>query len=184
MNLPLLSRSSIIVSAFPLLVVSHSVAFYLLPFLTPVATALGVALVGLVATGVAVARVAAHRKRDAMLLIALVAATWVAWAFCPTRELGVTARFLLEKHKYEEAIAQTRGGAQPACLGTHACASDGHTPPYVVFPFPGLLNSWVGIVHVPGPDQFPLFERMASFAAASVCDPKPLAPQYYVCNFY
>jgi hypothetical protein len=184
MNFPRPSRSSIIVSAFPLLVVLHSATFYLLPFLAPLATALGVALVGLAATGAAASRLAARRNRTAMLLIALVVATWVVWVFCPTRELGVAARFVLEKHKYEEAIAQTRGGAQPACLGTHTCASDGHTPPYLVFPFPGFLNSWVGIVHVPEQDQFPLSERMASFAAASACDPKPLAPQYYVCNFY
>ena len=93
-------------------------------------------------------------------------------------------RFWLERHEYDQAVAETIGGRQPRCLGTHECMSDGNTPPYLVFPFPGFLSAWVGIVHVPEPRQAPNIERLKSVAAAAGCDPKPIAPQYYVCSFY
>lgn len=184
MVLPPLFRSPTAVGVFPVLLLLHSAAFYLLPFFVTLAMAVVVALVGFIATGTAVSRVVAHRNRNALLLIALVASTWVAWVAFPTRDLGIAARFHLEKHKYEEAIAQTPGGAQPACLASRTCASDGYTPPYLLFPFPGFLNYFVGIVHVPEQDQLPLPERMAAFAAGAACDAKPLESQYYVCYFY
>jgi hypothetical protein len=177
-------RSATAVGAFPVLLLLHSAAFYLLPFPLTLAMALVVALVGFVATSAVVSRIVVQRNRFALILTALVASTWVAWLVFPTRDLGITARFHLEKHKYEEAIAQTPGGAQPACVASRTCMSDGYTPPYLVFPYEGFLNAFVGIVHVPEQDQLPRPERMAVFAAGSACDSRPLASQYYVCHFY
>jgi len=177
-------RSFVVAAVFPLLLVLHSAAFYLLPFLAPVATASVVALVGAGAAVLAAWRLATFRNRRSLIVVVLVSATWLAWVLCPTRELGVLVRFAVERHNYEAAVAQAHGGAQPACVATHACGSDGHTPPYLVFPFPGFLNAWLGLVHVPEQNQAPLPERLKAFAWASDCDPKPIAPHYYVCSFY
>ena len=184
MQLLRVDRTIVFATAFPLLLAMHSAAFYLLPFLVPLATALVVALVGIAAVALAAWHLAKVRNRRSLVAVALVAVTWLVWVLCPTRELGVLARFSVEQHEYAEAVAQTRGGGQPSCVTTHACQSDGHTPPYLVFPFPGFLNVWLGVVHVPEPNQAPLPERLKAFASASGCDPKPISPHYYVCSFY
>jgi hypothetical protein len=178
------NRSSVVVAAFPLSLLFHSAAFYLLPFLVPLATGLVVGLLGAVAAVLALWRLAKSRNSSAVVVCAVVLTTWLTWLLCPTKELGVLTRFAFERHNYEKAVAQTAGGASPACAAVRECESDGHTPPYLVFPFPGFLSAWIGIVHVPEENQAPLSERLKAFGSEPGCDPKPIAPHYYVCGFY
>ena len=184
MQLVPVNRSSVVAAAFPLLLLFHSAAFYLLPFLVPMATALVVGLVGVIAALLALARLAKFRNRSALVVVAVVSGTWLVWLLCPIKELGVLARFTVERRNYEAAVAQTKGGASPSCIAVQECESDGRTPPYLVFPFPGFLSGWIGIVHVPEESQAPLPERLKAFGSEPSCDPKPIAPHYYVCGFY
>lgn len=184
MQAPSFNRGFVVIAAFPISLLIHSAAFYLLPFLVPLVTALVVGLLGAAATVVALWRLEKSRNGSAVVVFAIVFTTWLTWLFCPTSELGVITRFAFERHKYESAVAQTAGGAPPACAVSHECEFDGNTPPYLVFPFPGLLSAWIGIVHVPEENQAPLLERLKAFGSEPDCDPKPIAPHYYVCGFY
>ena len=93
MQLVPVNRSSVVAAAFPLLLLFHSAAFYLLPFLVPMATALVVGLVGVIAALLALARLAKFRNRSALVVVAVVSGTWLVWLLCPIKELGVLARF-------------------------------------------------------------------------------------------
>lgn len=177
-------RSYLIVAAFPLLLLCHIVAFYLLPFLVTIITLLVVGVVGIATTLFALWRLVTLRNRSARVALVVVLATWLVWFALPTRELSILARFTVERHNYDAAVGQTIGGAVPTCIVSHECQSDGHTPPYLLFPFPGFLTAWVGVVHVPEENQAPLLERLEQFGTAPACDPTPIAPHYYVCGFY
>ena len=174
----------IVATTFPVLLLLHSAAFFLLPFLVPVATAILVGAVGVLVTVWSLWRLISLRSRQVLVPITVICATWLAWGLLPMRELGVIARFAVHKHSYDVAVAQTSGGAQPACLASRECASDGNTPPYLVFPFPGFLTGWIGVVHVPEENQAPSLERLKAFASDAGCDPDPVASRYYVCSFY
>lgn len=178
------SRISVLVAAFPLSLLLHCAVFYLLPLLLPLVTALATGILGIVATILAFRGLIRSRKAQSVTAATIVLLTWFSWLLAPTKELGILMRFAIERHNYEIAVAQTAGGGLPACAAVHECQSDGHVPPYLVFPFPGLLSAWVGIVHVPQENQAPLPERLNAFGSDPVCDPKPIAPHYYVCGFY
>ena len=176
--------SMIAVGAFPLLVSLQCALFYMLPLLVPIITGAAVAAYGAALTAIALWRLVSRRSKAQVLVVGLIMATWLCWALVPTRDFAVHVRFWLKRHKYEQAVAETHGGEQPRCLATHECMSDGNTPPYLVFPFPGFLTGWVGIVHVPESSQAPSIERLKSVAAEADCDTSPIAPHYYVCGFY
>lgn len=79
---------------------------------------------------------------------------------------------------------QLARGEQPTCVAVNSCLVVGNDDPYVVFPFPGFLSGWIGVVHVPELGQAPNSERLKSVASDPGCDPAPIAPHYYVCGFY
>lgn len=117
-------------------------------------------------------------------LVGLVAVTWLCWLFVPTTEFAVHVRFWLERSNYEKVVEQIARGEQPACLRTSECMVVGNGSPYVVFPFPGFLSAWIGVVHVPELGQAPDNEWLRSIASDPGCELTPIAPHYYVCGFY
>jgi hypothetical protein len=173
-----------VAGVFPLLVLLQCALFYVLPLFVPFITGTAIAVYGVVLTAIALWRLFSRKGKAQALVVGILMATWLCWAFVPTRDFSVHVRFWLERDKYEQAVAETYGGAQPRCLAKHECMSDGNTPPYLVFPFPGFLTGWVGIVHVPESSQAPSIERLKSVAAGAGCDPSPISPHYYVCGFY
>ena len=177
------NRSLAISSTFSSAMVLHSAAYYLYSPLTSLVAAAVVGVIGIVATAIAVGHLIESRAFSSIVVGALVIATWLVWMVCPTERLGALVRFTYDRNIYEQAISQTLGGGQPDCVSSRACFTDGHTPPYLVFPFSGSLNSWVGLVHVPEPDQEPRLERMQAFSALAGCEAKPVARQFYLCHF-
>jgi len=178
------SSAAAIVGAFPVLVVLQSALFYFLPFLVPLLSGAALVAYGIALLITSGWQSIVRRNRRAVLALALVITTGLCWAFIPTKEFALHVRFWLEHQAYERAVAEAAGGAQPRCLLAGECMSDGYTPPYLVFPFPGMLSGWVGIVHVPEPNQAPTLARLKAIAAEAGCEPTPIAPQYYVCGFY
>jgi hypothetical protein len=178
------SSAAAIVGTFPVLVVLQSALFYSLPFLVPLLSGAALAVYGIALLIASGWQSIVRRNKRAVPALTVVIATGLCWAFIPTKEFAVHVRFWLEQEAYERAVAETAGGAQPRCLLARECMSDGYTPPYLVFPFPGILSGWVGIVHVPEPDQAPTLARLKAIAAEAGCEPGPIAPHYYVCGFY
>ena len=116
------------------------------------------------------------------LAIALITATWLFWVLVPTKEAAIAVRFWVDDANYEQAVAEISRGAKPSCLAAHDCLFDGRQ---LVFPYPGLLSGWIGIVHVPEPDSGPDLERLKkNVAAGADCDSKPISGHYFVCGFY
>ena len=170
--------------AFPALVIGQCSAFYVLPFLVPLITGAAVALYGVVLSALLLPQLWSKQEGVWKLVIGLVALTWLGWVFVPTKEFAVQVRFWLERPKYEQVVAQIARGEQPSCLRTNECLVVGNEAPYVVFPFPGFLSGWIGVVHVPELDQVPDSERLKSVASDPGCDLNAIAPHYYVCGFY
>jgi hypothetical protein len=159
--------------------------FYVLPFLVPLITGTAVAVYGVVLSTIVLWRFRSSQQRSRRPLIALVAATWLGWVFVPTKDFAIDVRFWLERSKYDQVVAQIGRGEQPGCLTTHDCmVVNGDALPYVVFPFPGFLSGWIGVVHVPELDRDPDLVRLKSVASDPVCDRNPIASHYYICGFY
>ena len=177
------TRRVIVACGFPLLLLAQSALFCFLQFPYDLGAFLLTGLMGLVAFVGASFYLAFERSRAELLVFGIVGATWLAWALLPTRELGAFLRYQVARSKYEVAVAQTAGGGTPACVTTRACESDGATPPYIVFPFEGLLFAWNGVVYVPNENQQPEPDRLRSFSSAASCSPRRLAPHYYFCSF-
>jgi len=172
------------VIAFPILVLVQCSMFFVLPFLVPIITGVAVALYGVVLSTVVLRHFLRKQQRVRPFLIGLIAVTWLGWVFLPTKEFAVHVRFWLEQSQYNEVVAQIDRGERPDCLTTHDCILEGDVSPYVIFPFPGFLTGWIGVVHVPELDRGPNPERLKSIASDPGCDPDSIAPHYYVCVFY
>ena len=175
---------AIALGAFPALVLLQCALFYVLPFLVPLITGAAVFIYGVVLSVAVLWRRRSKRIKAQELIIGLVAMTWLVWIFLPTKEFSVRVRFWLEKSRYDHVVAQVARGGQPGCLATHDCMFGGAMAPYVVFPFPGFLSGWIGVVHVPELNQAPDIERLKSVASDPSCDSSPIAAHYYVCVFY
>ena len=173
----------LVVVAFPAAVILYEILFFIVPFLMSIATALLVGSLGVVATGLTVWKLVQRRRPIALAPVLVVLVTWLSWWFWPEQNLSVRAKFAYERHNYDLAVSQVRRGERPTCLAKGECLSDGMSPPYLVFPFPGFLSGWVGVVYVPNEGEAPKPERLANIAAAANCDPTPIAPHYYVCGF-
>ena len=174
----------IAVIAFPLLVLIQCGLFYVLPLFVLFLTGAAIAVFGIVLLALMLKRLFTTRSKEQALVVCVLITTWCCWYLIPTRDFAVQVRFWFQKDNYEHAVAETVGGRQPHCLEKHECMSDGNTPPYLVFPFPGLLTGWVGIVYVPETNQAPNIERLKSVGSDAGCGPSPISPHYYLCVFY
>lgn len=172
------------VAGFPVLVTIHCAMFFVLPFLVPLLTGAAIALYGVVLSAAVVRHLWSRRGGHQTLAVGLVAVTWIGWIFIPTQALALHVRFWLGQSRYEQVVAQVARGEHPHCLATGDCILAGKDAPYVVFPFPGFLSAWTGVVHVPEAGKAPDSERLKSVGSDSGCDPAPFAPHYYVCAFY
>ncbi len=169
------------IAIFPLLVLVQCAFFYVLPFLVPFLTGIALVTYGIGVSYVAMRDLAQWRTRIQLWAIVLVAATWSFWVYVPTKEAAIHVRFWIERHNYERAVAEISRGAKPGCLATDDCMFDGRE---LVFPYPGLLSAWIGIVYVPDPDNGPDLALLKSVAGVAGCDPEPISGHYYMCGFY
>lgn len=169
---------------FALAAFVQAIGFYILRFLLPLLIAIGVAILGLVA--VAIGAFACVKRRDlgSALVLLGVAATWAIWVFAPTRELAVQARYGLYSASYRAAVVDIERGIKPKCLVSGECLADPRAPGYVVFPYPGFLNNWLGVVYAPTGQIDPKFSEWQAFASLAACDTTPISGKFYICNFY
>ena len=124
-----------------------------------------------------------RRQAGSAAALVLTLLTWASWFAFPISRLGLIVRFAIERPEYEIAVRQTAGGAQPACVGSRRCASDGYTPPYLFFPYTSgaLLTPALGVLYVPPSEGEPSQARVAAFGSYGTCESKPIAHQFYVC---
>jgi len=169
------------VLAFPALVVGQCALFYMLPILALAFTVLAIAIYGLALSVVALLSLATYRDVPHVRAAAIVTLTGLFWLYVPTREMAIDVRFWLERYKYEQAVAEASLGEEPRCVATQECIYAGKQ---LVFPYPGMLFAWVGIVHVPDPRDRPDLQSLRSVASAAACDPNPISGSYYACAFW
>ena len=174
----------IYVIAFPVLVFFQCALWFVLPFLVPLVAGAAMALGGVVLAIAVLWRLWLRRDLVHVALAGVVAMTWLAWICVPTQEFAVHVRFWLERPGYDRVVVQVARGERPSCVKGGDCFVEGNAEPYVIFPFPGFLSAWIGIVHVPASNQAPVIERLKTMSGDAGCDPGPIAPHYYVCTFY
>lgn len=121
------------------------------------------------------------RRRDAFFVCAATATLLLAWRYLPTREIGTSVRFELQRAQYEAAGAAVAAGKIPDCAPV-TCAFELSPHRAVVFPWGGLLAAWQGVVYDPTDDMQAFMERKPSFTAA-VTGCTRLRPGFYICGF-
>jgi hypothetical protein len=174
------SSSRLWVAVFGLVATTHCLIFYLVPLFVPLVTGGLVFILGVTAVTASVVsfRRAPSRLGGTPLFLCL--AIFAAWMLLPTRHLGEVIRFMVDDSTYQVAVDQWREGKRLSCLDSGDCDIDSKYQDYLIFPYPGILPSWIGVVYTSTGTIGPDF----SFRSDAHCESAPLDNGFYLCSFY
>jgi hypothetical protein len=107
-----------------------------------------IALTGITAAAMGLYQLWKKRNASAAVLLLGEVAIFLAWGYTPTDEIGRYVRFNIDLPMYRTAIGEVSRGNVPRCAPKE-CMIEKGDPTYLVFPWGGLLSSWVGVVYDP-----------------------------------
>jgi hypothetical protein len=171
------------VALFGIAAIAQSLTFYLQPVLVPVVTGALVVVIGCITLLASIATFGGRPSWAAGIAILLSLAIGAAWLLIPTRQVAEIVRFKVKESSFKEAIAELAHGSQPACIRSQDCMIDNREPSYVIFPYPGLLTGWVGVIYSSTGSIDPAFSGRQTFGRVN-CNPTPLEKGFFLCGFY
>jgi len=177
------SRPFLIALAFVLAAILRDLSWYFMEAITGMMFTLAVAATGVFAGVYASIYTIKTRTAPSALPLALVICAWLAWFYVPTRELAQSIAFKARLPSYLAAVAEVRESKTPECVESSACFVSKRAPGFIVFPNPGLLSGWTGIVYSPTGEIPADFAAKQDFAGTAYCNPRPIGTNFYVCNF-
>jgi hypothetical protein len=154
-----------------------------MPSMVPFLTGALVLVVGVIALSGSIVSIARARTPAAITAVVICLAIGIASIFAPTRHLAQLIRFHFKEAGFRRAIDERKEGRQPWCVISQECLVDFKEPNYIVFPYPGLLTGWVGIVHASSGFIDPDFSSRQAFSRDTVCEVTPVEEGFFLCGF-
>ena len=180
--MPSVKKLLILSTAFAIGVIGFSCARYLLGGGASLLIAPMLGIFGVVVICISTWYAAKHRTRLALLSVVIATATWVAWIFAPLDLAGVYVKFWFERSSYDVAVAETIGGKEPACVLTRKCEFQKGVAANLAFPWEGIIDNWIGVVHDPSGEIVDV-ERFKSAFGGDLLSCRHLSGPYFLCSF-
>ncbi|WIT14177.1 hypothetical protein PFX98_11280 [Paucibacter sediminis] len=176
-----LHRSSQVVLAFAIGVGLLSALRYLVGAGALLVAAL-LAILGVLALTWSGWRAVSFRTAETTNYFVVAATVWLAWVFAPLDTAGVYVKFWLERPSYDSAAREAARGVQPPCATTKACMFEAGSDANLAFPWEGIIDNWIGVVHDPSGRIEDVDSHKGAFGGDLVgC--QHLSGPYYLCSF-